>query len=401
MLRHLLAYALLGGAAPALPAGAAVLAVSLAQVPPARPHVALGGRRHPGPLATSYTIDDFGTPKNASLQNPDSLNNAGQISGTEFNTQRHAYACVAFTGTHWVVLNPPKFANCAPQAMNEPASQTGPFSVVGYGQQTHGNVAFIASVSGNQAKFTQVTTDAPTRLLGINDAGYAVGTAYRQSGFFEQNPPYVLNGKTFAPLQPQCETFGPFCMSVVSVDAWTGPCPFGGCAITDGNVVFGVDGQNSAQHYEVLTIGKSSSAQNLPMDPMAAPAAGINDALQIAYAKLNGSGNYSAWQYTVGASQPVALGTLPGSTCLNYNPISENNAGDILGDTPNCSGAAYWTWDPVNGMRDLDAEIPTNNYTQITPVGINDSGQILVELLKGNVVHWGLLKPSQPGKPGR
>ncbi len=105
-------------------------------------------------------------------------------------------------------------------------------------------------------------------------------------------------------------------MADLATDELTDGCPFGGCAFNDLNVVFG-DDYDSDWFYEVMTVGQSGSGQNLPIPWGTSYPVGINDAYQITYA-LNASGTYQAWQYTVGASQPVALGGIPGSTCESY-----------------------------------------------------------------------------------
>ncbi len=49
-------------------------------------------------------------------------------------------------------------------------------------------------------------------------------------------------------------------------------------------------------------------------------------------------------------------------------------------------------------MQDLDAEIPPNSYSSITPYGVNDAGQILVDLYDSGATHWGTLVPSGVGQ---
>ena len=126
--------------------------------------------------------------------------------------------------------------------------------------------------------------------------------------------------------------------------------------------------------------------------------AGINDANQIAYSQYTYSGDtWSAWIYQVGASAPTSLGTIPGDSCSYEYVMGQNNNGQVLGYSGGCQNESYtyWTWDPVNGMVDLDAEIGQNSYSSITPYGINDNGQILVELeTSTGHTHWGTLDPS-------
>jgi hypothetical protein len=279
---------------------------------------------------------------------------------------------------------------------------TGSFTFVGYGGAVHdrAGAAFTATVSGARAHLRVFGSYDGSQLQGINNAGNAVGYAYYapRKGFFDNSPPFLLHGNSFRPLQPQCTTDEPLCMNAVVTDNETTYCPFGGCSLNDENVVLGYD-YESDWFYEILPLGGSGSAQNLPIPYDTTYPVGINNAMQIAYAEYVPSEGYEAWQYSVGSSQPVALGTLPGSSCLEYYPISQSNTGEVLGYAFDCSGpATYWTWDPVNGMQDLDAAIPPNSYTNITPYGVNDAGQILVELDDSGNTHWGTLVPTPSAK---
>ncbi len=368
--------------------------------PPPRQRMPLGGRHHAGPLETSYTIDDIGAPSRSSieLEEPTMFNNSGQIAGAEYNRQNDIASCIAFTGSRWVRFAPPSLENCAPASMTNANPSSGAFSIVGAGYPAHidNRIAFATTISGNSVVFHTYRGNVPSELDGINNAGSAVGYSYYRpaGGFFENYPPFVLNGKRFHPLQPQCTTDEPLCMSDVTTDASVGSCPFGGCAINDANVVFG-DDYESGWFYEVYTLGQPGSGENLPLAYNTTYPVGLNNNLQISYGDVS-SGYYAAWQYQVGASAPISLGALPGSSCAEYYPLGQNNTGEVLGYAFDCvsQSPTYWTWDPVNGMQDLDIEIPPNSYESITPYGVNDAGQVLVSLDSSGTTHWGTLVPS-------
>jgi hypothetical protein len=71
-----------------------------------------------------------------------------------------------------------------------------------------------------------------------------------------------------------------------------------------------------------------------------------------------------------------------------------NDAKEILGYTSRCAGRDfYWTWDPIDGTRSVNAALPASAFT-VTPLGVNDLGQILVSLLPATgPAHWGTLDP--------
>jgi hypothetical protein len=374
--------------------------------PPPRPApIPLGGRHHAGPLATQYTIADVGAPSPSNvvvLEQPASFNNTGQIVGYAYNYQNGTSNCMAYTGSKWLRLNAFSFRYCTPQSITNANPSTGTYEIVGYGdpQNSVEQNAFTATVVKSVAHFADFTGHAPSALYGVNNSGAAVGYSYYNppKGFFESDPPFVESNGKFAPLQPQCTTNQPLCMQDVESSWWDGDCAFGGCSINDAGVVLGYGNNGSSYGYEIYTVGQPSSGEILPMSYDVSYVAGINDANQIAYSQYTYSGDtWSAWIYQVGASAPTSLGTIPGDSCSYEYVMGQNNNGQVLGYSGGCQNESYtyWTWDPVNGMVDLDAEIGQNSYSSITPYGINDNGQILVELeTSTGHTHWGTLDPS-------
>jgi hypothetical protein len=93
----------------------------------------------------------------------------------------------------------------------------------------------------------------------------------------------------------------------------------------------------------------------------------------------------------------TAIPSIPGNTCAYYLVLSLSNAGQVLGQTASCgsnSDYVYFTWDPVNGTQNLNAEINMTGYSYVYPLGVNDNGQILVQLYPttgGST--WGTLNP--------
>jgi hypothetical protein len=74
-----------------------------------------------------------------------------------------------------------------------------------------------------------------------------------------------------------------------------------------------------------------------------------------------------------------------------------SNSGQVLGYTAQCGSdndLIYWTWDPVNGTQDLNAEILMTGYSEVVPAGVNDNGQILATVYTSSgIAHWGTLNP--------
>ncbi|MBV9103343.1 MAG: hypothetical protein JO060_07110 [Candidatus Eremiobacteraeota bacterium] len=358
----------------------------------------------PRPATTSYVIHDVGRPHHAS-STLYGFNNTGQMYGTAYPNRNGNTLCEVWTGSAFLALSGTGAKSCYPFAISNANPSTGAYDVSGYvftpfeSQQ----VAFLATVKTAGTQFRTFTNHDDSELAGgVNSHGVAVGYAYDRH-FQSATPPFAFDGTKFAPLQPGCKTFGPLCMSNVLQDYNTpgSTCPFGGCGLNDNNVVLGLD--NYSSNLMVATVDSPTSSTDLPIQWGPAYPAGINDANQVAYGYQQPSSNaIAAFIYAVGASQPVALGTISGSDCVEYFPISLNNLGDVLGYNAACqtSSPTYWLYDHTSGtMSDLMAAVPHNHYSRVTPLGINDNAQILVELSARNGEHWGTLDPS--GSPLR
>ena len=160
----------------------------------------------------------------------------------------------------------------------------------------------------------------------------------------------------------------------------------------------------------VATVGQPSSAQDLtvPGSSWESPT-GINNLNEVAYYQYTSSGPpYSlSYQYTVGASAATEIAPASQWYCNNWYPLSQNNLGEVLGIGYTCQhdgltySSLYWTWTPAGGMSILNTQIPpSNGYDQILPLGVNDLGQILVQLYTntGNY-DWGMLIPPTSNQP--
>jgi hypothetical protein len=170
-------------------------------------------------------------------------------------------------------------------------------------------------------------------------------------------------------------------------------CPFGGCTITDGGTVLGFDAVANA--YALYTGGAANVSQDLPLPFLRSYVVSINDARQVLYFSPSSPGVVPS-VYDVAAGTSVGVPPVAGTSCANYYPISMSDTEEVLGYTSRCSGRDfYWIWDPVNGTRNVNAALPESAYT-VTPLGVNDNGQILVSLLPATgPAHWGTLDPPQ------
>jgi hypothetical protein len=350
-------------------------------------------------MQTTYTIVDVGSLPHA-YGYPYGFNNTGQIYGYASPNKNSHELCEVYTGSGWLSLHGRGGSDCTAYGMSN--ENAGTYFLSGnvttknqpYEQAMFGTVSSFGTAMKTFVRYYDSNLDG-----GVNDSGVAVGSAY-QSDAFENYPPFVYQGGRLSQLQPQCNSShgGPLCMSYI-VGAYNGEgrCPFGGCAINDSNVVLGVDDYTG--NLMVYTVGNPSSAADTPISWGPAYPAGINNANQIAYAYYNySSQTLPAFIYQLGASAATWLGTIPGSDCQDYLPLSLNNVGDVMGYDDDCSSSpeTYWVYDhTTQTMVDLATEIPpSNHYNEIYPLGINDNGQILAALYpQSGGIHWGFLNP--------
>ena len=390
-------------AAGPMAAGASVGPFSLGFKAPVPPRPAFHRHRAHVKPSTTYTIDDLITIPSTTIQSSSAIafNNTGQILGTGY--YHNTWSCLIFDNGSIVAVRKAAMTYCQPGGISN--SNSGSLHFTGWADisRSQNEIAFVGSEGSGSASVRLLERRQPGELQEVNNNGVAVGEAYYEpkGGFFMSRPPFAYSNNAFKPLQPQCVTNLAGCMEATIGDYNNSGsvCPFGGCAITDANLVLGLD--DSTGQLMTYTVGNEGSAADTPISWGPAYPAGINNENVIAYAYYDPSGEtYPAYEYQLGASSAVALGTLPGFSCEGYFPISENNTGAVLGFTYNCASQpeTYFTWDPVNGMQDLGPEIPANSYTGLTPLGINDNGQILLNLTASDGTnHWGVLVPQASG----
>jgi hypothetical protein len=343
-----------------------------------------------------YTIVDLGNPPAAfTLQQPAAFNNSGQIIGSG-NPTSGAYRtdCIVYTGKAFIditVTSPDP--TCSAQSISSADSKgvvrmtgslTTPFddaAVAFFGTLT------VATAAVNLTKYP---TNVPSNLYGVNLSGEAVGYSnYTPLGGFGTDAFVVAAGSTTLSLmQPQCSTSVQYCLQV---HAPYQTCPFGGCSINDSGTIVGVDLYNgSAMTY---VNGKPTSGTDLPIPTPSYYGLAINNANQIAFSYTNTSGYNTAAIYSITSGTTTLIPSFNG--CSNPTPLSLSNKGQLFGFCQN-SNAVFWTWDAVNGLQDINFEIPYNPaYAAVTPLGVNDSGQILVGLnpVSASGYHWGYLQP--------
>jgi hypothetical protein len=362
------------------------------------------------PTAATYSIDDVGAPDPSlyTSSNPQAFDNDGRMVG--YGTTATRLNCVVYNGKFVTPKMPADFTTCNVTSISDRTDLgKGKYEFVGLAGTQYGeNVSVFSAIGGPSQKpeINLLPRFQPSVLNGVNDSGKAIGDSHYDppNGFFFNQPPFALKGgrkaKNFTPLQAsQCVNLVRYCMIYNSqADAVQFACGFGGCTINDNNVVLGEDDFNSL--YMILTLGNPAGAMDLPIGPGtgAVSASGINNAGQIAYSQF--AGIYLPFMYTVGEAAPVPLGILPDSGCRAYFPLSENNDGEVLG-LGICppTGTLYWTWDPVNGMRNLADEVSLGSqYRGFAPYGVNDHGNILVLLAPPTgPIHWGMLLPAPSG----
>jgi hypothetical protein len=298
--------------------------------------------------------------------------------------------------------------SCTPSSMNDVDPATGEYEIVGSATEQFSFGARAFAVLATAAGFKRTTiyyADAPSQMVGVSTNQVALATAA-----FERDTAYDIQGELYSTttavsnslvqLQPLASADSPALHYLIPT--YSIPCPFGGCAINDRNEVLGYDylTQNSGGATAALyTVGSPASLVHLPIQDANAslqsyPVA-FNNANQLAYfvAQLNTAAIYdvdTGVRTVIPVSPP---GCAVGGTAV---PISMNNRGAVLG-LDYCPGFnAYWTWDSVNGTHYLEGQIPASAYT-IFPLGINDAGQILVNLQTPTSNAWGTLDPMGAG----
>jgi hypothetical protein len=221
--------------------------------------------------------------------------------------------------------------------------------------------------------------------------GTALMTGY-YAGVFDSTVPFALTGSTPSPLQPQCIAQElRYCMSLDYF--YESSCPFGKCYLSSAGLILAYDAFNL--NLMTYRIGSAGSAKDLPIH--APRYAVMNDKEQVAYDQTDAAEVRHAYVYDTKAGKQRELPELAGTSKCDYQVVSQNNIGSVLGLVTDCAlGQFYVLWD-ATGAHDLAQEIPANDYFSISLLGVNDHGQILAELLKTNAqgvleYHWGYLK---------
>lgn len=352
----------------------------------------------------AYTIDDIGGPYPAFANSfPVAFNNSGQFLGYGYSASKGVQTCIVYAAGKFV--NASASSNdvaCFPQGMSSQDSQ-GVARFVGYVATPFDEapVGFLGTVNAaGKAALTPFSAHSPSNLAGVNLGGQAIGSGHYVpvGGFYSAYPQFVANAGAISVAQPYCTTVAQYCASPVQ-NTLSG-CAFGGCSINDSGTVLAIDPSNG----ELMTY--APGAQRSGADYAAIPAAylvggeQLNNAGQILYSAYDKAhAHIYSYVYTASSGASSIVPAIAGSTCADYYGISLNNLGQILGYTGNCTNpndSIYWTWDPADGIQNLNAEIPSNSYSGIIPQGINDNGSILVSLIvpPAGLYDWGTLAPT-------
>ncbi len=372
--------------------------------PPAPPVIPGGAHSNLGSGQT-YTIADVGAPPATTFSHngrPAAFNNAGQILGQAESAKKVTDDCVLYAGRG-------TFIDVSPSMTDTVCYGTGLSS-----PDSNGTVRFVGSLatafvqdaalfgtldSSGKIATTAFTSNQESALGGVNVSGEAIGAAYYLplGGFDSSYPPFVVAAgtKTLGIAQPYCVKVAQYCAEPLQT---VGSCPFGGCTINDSDTVLALD--SVSEDFMVYTPGPSPSGQDLPAIKVSGQTGilDMNNADQILYSTFDATGTHiSSAIYAIGHGITTPIPTIPGNSCSDYVAESLSNAGQVLGYTQNCKKTAdeiYWTWDPANGTQNLNAEIPSNSYHSIAPLGVNDNGQILVSLVTAaGSYDWGTLNP--------
>jgi len=395
-------------------------------LPTWRPNIVVRANSRASSVA-QYTLEDHGMPaaNRYSSSSPLGFNDSGQIYGIAARKAKAVPAvghvdqsCLVWTGAGFIDLEPSlTITNCSPYGMDSVDQATGSFSVVGAFSDIYdlrAPDAFSASIgSSGVSKLVSYYNYYPSRLFGISSKGVADGYSYNAAA--PQSYQYDIGGPMFVtvapeamvPLQPaNCASPAVCLLPVQSIsehqlDGEPLPqCAFGGCTINASGVVLGFDSQRL--QYAAAQSGSAAPAQLLLTFFDGSTynfAVALNDAGQLLYFSeaLDAKHTVNAAIYDLASKTSLALPPVAGTNCAHYFPIAMNNAGEVLGYTSYCAQRDfYWTWDAVHGTQDISPAIPPNAYT-ITPLGINDVGQILASLGTATGTHWGTLDPPTAG----
>ncbi len=370
--------------------------------------------------APTYTIHNVGFPSGFPASTPGGFNDTGQIFGLVEVPKVPAGSgyvqdCRLWTGFVFVRLPLPASGTCTALAIDDANAGSGQYEVVGAVTEpfSTGTRAFAAIAgAGGFVKSTIYYANSPSTMVGVNASQRSVASAA-----FERDRIGDLDGQLYFTTEgagaalttlqtPAAANAAPIhnLLPIAPTDypAYPNPCVFGGCTINAASEVLGFDAltRNAAQTatLAVYTVGNAASLRHLPLSgPTLAPGpeedtpVAFNNADRIVY--LDSTTNEPA-VLDIDSGAKTRLPVLPPG-CPSYAqgvPLSMNDLGEVVGVNLNCTTpSAYWTWDPLHGTQYLASEIPASAYT-IYPLGVNDNGQILVQLVDTNGVdYWGTL----------
>lgn len=381
-------------------------------------------RQARSPLArksTSYSIDDIGSPP-ASLYSegcgaspsgacelgPITLNDTGQIVGQAYPTGGYDRpTCLAWTGSAWVNFGPIDLGQygCFPSvgitdAIDGSISSVGTTSYPTIGGNR--TVGYYAKVRASRGTMNIFDLNSPSVLTDMNANGAADGQAYYGpfGGWYDSVSPITSTGKNMQILQKKCAGGGNPCMLAPATGGSSAATlsladcdtsSYGVRSIATNGTVFGC---SDADGYYVEVSGTKAIDFTLPLSKGSTLGviAGIDDKGNVVYEQSGSAG--TSWVYGPSSGALTNLGSLAGSSCAVYLPISVNASAEVLGEAENCSKGddVYWTWTPESGMQAVSAN--GSEDETFVALWLNDNGQILVEL-NGNGFsgHWGILNP--------
>jgi len=356
-----------------------------------------------GNASAAYRIVDVGSPNNiVDGSAPEAFNNTGQIvgyatvptSGTTSKTD-----CAVWTGSRFVDVSAGAgYLACGVVSIRDASAASKAYVVTGTVNVPLKDTAIGFITSGTSASTALALTtfqgNSDSSIVAVNGAGYGYGVAwYAPPGGFSDNiPPFVYSGGKLSPMQPACTTARAGCLAFISNQF--AACPFGKCWMTEGGAILAADvvTRDLALFTKGVVTPLPLSATS-PVTPVA-----MNESRQIAYWNSDANGEYAAF-YDAYKRTSTHLGTLAGTGCTTYQPISINKNTAILGQATGCANGVdrVWLWDPVHKMRDLAKLVPASKYPSISLVGINDAGWILAALYTaGGTTDWGYLEPVTP-----
>jgi hypothetical protein len=367
----------------------------------------------------SYSIDDIGSPP-ASLYSegcggspsgcelgPITLNDTGQIVGQAYpNNGYDRRTCLAWTGSAWVNFGPSDLAQygCYPSVGITDAKNGAFHSVGATSYPTIGGnrmVGYDANVGASSGTMTIFDLNSPSVLTDMNAKGTADGQTYYGpfGGWYDNVSSVTSTGKKMQILQKKCAGGGNRCMLAPAMGGSSADTlsladcntnSYGVRSISTNGTVFGC---SDLDGYYVEANGSKAVDFTLPLasGSQVGSIVGIDDKGNVIYEQ---SGSGTSWIYDPSTGTSASLGSLAGSSCTEYVPISVNASGEVLGEAANCSKGdnVYWTWTSASGMQAVS--VRGSEDETFAAFWLNDDGQILVELSgNGFSGHWGILSP--------